>query len=523
MLRTYQSDAIENLRNLVKSGKKRIVLVLPTGGGKTMIAAHIAKTAVDRGHRVGFFAHRVELLRQTKATFERTGIARVGAIAGGEEPDDDAPAHVISIDAFRNREKPKLDVIFVDEAHRSMATSYRAHIFEAYPNAIIIGLTATPERLDGQGLGTLYEEMIVVATPAELIESGHIVKPRLFSHPIDVDLNSVRSVCGDYHLGDLEEAMRSNVLVGNIVSHWQKMANNERTFVFAVGVEHSKKITQTFCDAGIAAVHVDAETPKNERLQALINFETGKTRVLSSCGLFIEGVDIPSARCAILARPTKSVTVYLQSVGRVLRPWHGLGSLILDHAGNAVIHGKPWEEREWSLEGRQKKKKNPFKTKVCESCFAILEGNPKECPECGAELFVGSELREEPTEVGGELEELADPTSDNAENDTLDPLGLFVGFTRWGMLSAEQIAFVKTEATKLYTKGQKPGALHFRFMERWPGQSSPYAIKQRLDSVFFESDYWTKTNKRNQERREYWERVKSERDRFDASVFASDD
>ena len=128
-----------------------------------------------------------------------------------------------------------------------------------------------------------------------------------------------------------------------------------------------------------------------------------------------------------------------------------------------MIHGKPWEDREWSLEGRQKKKKTPFKTKVCESCFAILEGNPNVCPECGTELFAGSEPREELKETEGELEELADPTSDNAENDALDPLGLFVGFSRWGMMNAEQIAFIKPKPPSFTRRAKTRRATFFDF------------------------------------------------------------
>ena len=173
---------------------------------------------------------------------------------------------MISIDAFRNREKPKLDVIFVDEAHRSMATSYRAHIFEAYPNAIIIGLTATPERLDGQGLGTLYGDMIVVATPNELIESGHIVKPRLFSHPINVDLNSVTfEACAVITiLATWRKPCGQTLLVGNIVSHWQN--GEQRTHVRVCGGRRTREENHpNVLDDGIsAATHVDAETPKNE-------------------------------------------------------------------------------------------------------------------------------------------------------------------------------------------------------------------------------------------------------------------
>jgi len=309
MLRTYQSDAIENLRNLVKAGKKRVVLVLPTGGGKTVIAAQVAANAVGNGRRVGFFAHRVELLRQTGRVFNDFGIQRVGFIAAGEPTDEGAPAQVVSIDTFRNREKPPFDIIFVDEAHRSMSASYREHVFAAYPDAMIFGLTATPERLDGKGLGEVYGDILVVATPIDMIRGGYITKPRIFSAPFRPDLGSVRRVAGDYHQGDLEDLMCQSVLVGSIVEHWQKHANNDRTFVFASGVAHSKKISLFFRDAGIPSAHLDGDSSKAERIQTLADFEAGKIRVLSSCGLFVEGIDVPSARCAVLARPTKSVTV----------------------------------------------------------------------------------------------------------------------------------------------------------------------------------------------------------------------
>jgi superfamily II DNA or RNA helicase len=388
---------------------RRILLVLATGGGKTSIAAAIILEELLAGRHVLFLAHRRELIAQAYRRLLELGVPEhdVGVImANDARRRPGAKVQVASVDTLRSRAKPAADVVFVDEAHRALARTY-VDLVAAYPAALHIGLTATPYRADGKGLGDAYDEIIVVASPRELIAQGYLVAPRVFTVPASQrpDLSRVKVSRGDYAAGELAAAVDRQSLVGNIVEHWMTHAPGVRTVAFAASVEHSKHIAGRFREAGVAAEHLDGETPAIERDALLARLERGETLVVSNCGVLAEGWDQPAVKCAILARPTKSTGLYLQQAGRILRPWNGLGAIILDHAGCALEHGLPQDDRDFSLEGAKKRVRSTTETpaRECPSCFAVVGIAARACPECGHELLAEREM---PREDDGALEEV---------------------------------------------------------------------------------------------------------------------
>lgn len=267
--------------------------------------------------------------------------------------------------------------ILTHNCHRSMAKSYQ-NLLANYPHAKVIGLTATPERLDGKGLADLFDDMVVVSTIPELISEGFLVAPECYGAPGGgPDLSAVKKQRGDYHEGQLQTAMDTTELTGELLTNWQRLAGDCKTIVFATGIKHSQHIVSRFQQAGVNAAHLDGSTPMAQRQQIIRDWRTGTLQVVSNVMVLTEGFDYPELECCVLARPTQSVAIYLQSVGRVMRPAPGKGkALVLDHAGCFSAHGLPFEHREWTLEGeaeRRKRKKEP--PKVCRVCQLAHEAD----------------------------------------------------------------------------------------------------------------------------------------------------
>lgn len=447
-LRPYQTDSIARLDDAIARGVRRIVVVAPTGSGKSVIAAQFVVREVRAGRRVLLLAHRRELIYQLVAKLLDAGLdeSEVGVIMGNDpRRRPDAPVQVASVDTLRRRPLPPADVVIVDECHRAIARSHSS-IIERFAHALHIGFTATPYRGDGRGLREQYDEMIIVATPRVLIADGFIVEPRVFTIPPGAmpDLRGVRVRGGDYDERALGEAMNQTRLVGKLVDHWLRLANNERTVVFAVNVAHSKHIAEQFLAAGVATEHVDGTTPPAERDAILARIASGETRVLCSCMLVSEGFDCPPIKCAILARPTKSLTLYIQQAGRILRPWEGHGALILDHAGCVLEHGLPHEDRVLSLDGVEKRPKPDDRIvseRRCPECQTLTRAPL--CPKCG---FVFAPRVPLPEEIDGGL---VDFSGDHPHR------------ALWDALCAEAIA-----------RGYKPGWVFHRFVEQ-AGQKPP--------------------------------------------------
>jgi superfamily II DNA or RNA helicase len=465
-LRPYQLAAIERVRSHLRT-HRRVLLAAPTGAGKTVIASAIIASAHSKGSHVVFFAHRRELIHQTRRKLIDAGIPgeSIGVLMA-DDPFTDltAPIQIASIDTFRHREPPLASLVIIDEAHRSLANTYLEaikHYSDA--GAVVIGMTATPYRADGGGLGDIYEALEVVASPAQLIAEGFLTAPRVFSVPVGSgpDLSGVRTRGGDYVTEDLTEAMNSQRLVGDIVDHWQRLAEGRRTVVFATGVEHSRAITEAFLAAGVAAEHLDGETPTRDRDAILRRIEVGETLVVSNCGVLCEGWDQPAVKCCILARPTKSTGLYLQQAGRILRPWEGVSAVILDHAGNALEHGLPQDDRTFGLAKTTAKRGNPT-TKECPECCAVLPLGTRTCPECGHEFPVGAAPRAQADSADGELVEL-------------EPVPVAKQCAAWDAYCAswERLNKWRLEHGK---KPMKPGWVWHQFRERF-GRKPPKGCK----------------------------------------------
>lgn len=280
-------------------------------------------------------------------------------------------------------------------------------------NGVLVHNTASPIRLDRRGLDEAFDELVVVATPSELIAAGHIVQTRVFTVPADQlpDLSDVKTSDGDYNQKQLAKAVTRKVLVGYIVDHWRRRADGLKTMVFATSIEHSKLIVVEFLAAGIEARHVDGKTPKDERKKLVADHKARVFPVLVQCNLLVEGYDDPEIECVVLARPTKSLNIYLQAVGRLSRPCGNKQVIVLDHAGNANVHGLPEADREWSLEGPPKRKPKEgaeVAARTCPMCYMVVPAATAVCPSCGHEF--APDVRKPPQTVEGELVELkADP------------------------------------------------------------------------------------------------------------------
>lgn len=400
-LRDYQQKSVDDLRREMLNGRRRVLLQTPTGGGKTIVASAIMKGAMSKDKRVLFLAHRRELVHQCDDKLNRFGVAS-GIIMAGVESNwslvQVASVQTIHARVFRSKkltlEEP--DLIVIDEAHRSTAMTYR-RVLDAFPDAWVLGLTATPVRGDGTGLGLIYKSMVLGPTNAELTKQGWLV-PIAYYMPAKPDLSEVKTRAGDYVEEQLQTAMDKPKLVGDVVEQWCKHAAGRPTVVFATGVRHSMHLAEEFRREGIAAEHLDGTTPLDEREGILSRLSSGETQVVSNCMVLTEGWDCPVVSCCVLARPTKSLALFLQMAGRTLRPASGKADcLILDHAGSAEQFGDfitPWgkdhvvfDEVPWSLDGKEKlaerakKKKKPRLAVVCEQCFALFSA--KVCPNCG--------------------------------------------------------------------------------------------------------------------------------------------
>lgn len=392
VLRHYQESAIEQLRVKIRAGLKRVVMVAPTGSGKTRIAAQIIMNAVQNGKRVVFVCNRIELVKQSVAAFEKLGI-KCGIMQGSNTWEANAQVVVASVQTMVRRKFNMFDLAIHDECHVTAASKAYHKFIESHNNIIHIGLTATPwskgmsapkKWLDGE---PLWQDIVVGASIPMLIEQGFLVDCDIYA-PGEPDLTGVKVVNGDYDKTQLGTAVDKAKLVGDIVSHWFKLAAGEQTVVFAVNVSHSKHIVAEFVANGVDARHVDGYMTEDERRPIIEGFRKGEFQVLSNCSMLAEGFDVPATSCCVLARPTKSLIRYIQMCGRSLRPHDGKErAIILDHAGVVRRLGWPTDELPYELDdGKPKEsKKNENLPKVCPSCFAVYKKSLRKCPVCSFE------------------------------------------------------------------------------------------------------------------------------------------
>jgi superfamily II DNA or RNA helicase len=379
-LRVYQDKSLELIMHQFKLGKRKVLLWLATGAGKTVVFCEMIKRAVARGKRVIIVVRGRKLVDQASQRLWREKVEHGVLMAGHWNFRPHLPVQVCSIDTLIAREiLPKADLIVIDEADTFGANTEAAAFIEKYPEAFIVPVTATPY-LPG-GLAHLADEIVHPITMQQLIDDGFLCGFRYFA-PSEPDLRGVKVQKGEFNNGELEKRMVANQLSGDIVTHWSKLCAGMPTLGFAVNIHHSKLLVDKFTGAGIKAEHCDADTKEKEREAIIKRLECGKTQVVFNVGILGRGVDIPCVRAVVMARPTKSLNLFIQQAGRGTRLFPGKDScLLLDHAGNIKRHGFPTMEPEVKLDGKIKADPSALEFKTCKECFAIYRG--KECPECG--------------------------------------------------------------------------------------------------------------------------------------------
>lgn len=431
--RGYQQKAIQEvLARLIACG--RVLLWSPTGSGKTCIAAWLIQQFLADSRWVLFLAHRKELVDQCCNKLNALGIPH-GVIMAGVEPDPFAPVQVASIQTLARREMPwEPGVIIIDECHHATAATY-ARILEQFPRAVVLGLTATPFRSDGIGLGDTFLEVVQASTVAQLTAMGFLVPARYFG-PDMPDLRGIGRKGGDFDAEDLAARMGKPKIIGSVVEnykiHAMRPTGYARGICFCVNQAHSKQVAQAFNDAGIPAAHLGDDCTRRERERILADHMAGVLQVITNVNILSEGYDSPAVELCISVRPTLSLSLWLQQIGRVLRPCPGKArAVVIDHAGNARRHGFADDEFEADLRSgvqrRQAREIAPA-LKTCLQCYAIVPAAEPVCPCCGAAM--GKPPRTI-IEKDGALVEITKPTCPCGSFDTekkADPVkgyGLF--------------------------------------------------------------------------------------------------
>lgn len=408
---------------------KRVLYVLPTGGGKTVVYAAISEGASSKGNRCLILEHRKELIYQASMALARLGVPerviapppkvaeirrRHIAELGQPYVHQSADVAVASVQTLARRipwlDEYRAKLVICDEAHHAVAGTWM-RILEETPYSSWLGVTATPCRTNGQGLGDVFDAMVMGPTIGELIDDGYLCQPKLFSVPIRDGGDSMSSVGrkgGDLDADQMADILDRPTITGDAVEHYTKHAPGRPAIVFCCNRRHAKHVAQQFRDAGWRFEVIDGTMEDRDRDNMIAGLASGELHGLVSVDLISEGTDIPVAEVAIMLRKTESEGMFLQMVGRVLRPVYAPGfdldtlqgrleamaaggkhyGLILDHVGNILIHGKPQDDRAWSLEGRKRKKsqkgepEEDIKIKQCPVCYHVHDPAPQ-CPECG--------------------------------------------------------------------------------------------------------------------------------------------
>lgn len=347
-----------------------------------MVASEIARLSIARSRRVVFVVHRIELVQQAHARLAAFGI-EAGVIKAGFAPKPHLPVQVACLPTMIRRAMPQANLVILDECHHGVSDSW-ARVVKHYRDAgaWILGITATPLRLDGKPLGAAFDTIVEPVTTAELVRDGFLIAPTVYAPP--VDLKGLPKRGGDYSIPELAE--RVSPLTGDVVKTWLKHAGpGVRTVAFAVNIKHSLLIEEAFRAAGARVAHIDGKSQPRDRHRVNQALRAGNLDVVTQCALWTEGVDIPELECIVVARPTKSLSLHRQMIGRVMRPAPGKArALVLDHAGNFNEHGSILDDVEWSLTGPVRRPRTAAPTRTCPECFAVYPASAEECPACGA-------------------------------------------------------------------------------------------------------------------------------------------
>jgi superfamily II DNA or RNA helicase len=388
-LRDYQEAGIDNLRQALADGHKRIMFQLPTGAGKTATAAAIIRSALGKGKRIHFTVPALSLITQTIDSFRQDGIYDIGVMQGIHEmTDKEQPVQICSVQTLTRRSIPKADLVIIDEAHVMFQLYDRWFNDPEWANVPIIGLSATPWT---KGLGKLYSKLVVGTTTQELIERGILSPFRVFapSHP---DLSDVKIVAGDYDQEGLGKAMNKARLVADIVETWLHKGEDRPTLIYCVNRAHAQNVADAFNAANVPCGYMDGTMPVEDRDDIIAQFRRGDLRMIANVGVLTTGVDLPFISCLILARPTKSEMLFVQIMGRGLRKSEGKKDcLILDHSDTTSrlgfctdIHHDELNDGKKRVSSSNKERDEPL-PKECPACTFLRPAKMKACPNCGFE------------------------------------------------------------------------------------------------------------------------------------------
>lgn len=418
-LRDYQETGIEQIKDSIRGGSRRICYQLPTGGGKTRIFSHIVSGAAAKGNSALILVHRTELLRQSSVSLTELGVPH-GIISPNNIMTLD-PIQIASVQTLvRRLDHPFLKrtpgILVIDEAHHAVAGSW-LKVISHFSSSVILGVTATPRRLDGRGLGEVFDSLILGPPMSELKSRGFLTGYDIYTHPDVAEIGGkFRMSMGDFDKAQISEAVDKPKIIGNAVAHYSKICPGAPFIAFCANVAHAENTALAFRNAGYNVVSLDGGMDKDVRKRAIESLANGSLHGITSCDIISEGTDIPRATVAILLRPTASETLFLQQVGRVLRPVYSGDydlsgddgrlaaisasekprAIILDHVGNVgefkkdqfiPRHGLPDADRDWSLDAKKRKKSSAKATsvpiRVCENCYLTYPPRLNVCPGCG--------------------------------------------------------------------------------------------------------------------------------------------
>ena len=427
-LRPYQELCVSETRKHFAEGKRRILIVLPTGGGKTTVASYMIKNAIHRNITSLFVAHRKELI--TQASNRLKAFSLNPGIIMGKLHYKGGILNVGSIQTLSRRELPPAKFIFIDEAHHVASAQFERFIAN-YPDAFIVGLTATPYRMDGKPLGFAFQEIVNPVTTLELIEQGSLLDPIYIIPKSDLDLSSVHTSKGEYNDKELFSAFDKPKIYSNLFETWTKFGKDLRTIIFCVNVAHANNTLSLYIGQGISAGLVTGEMNAKERDSIFSSFASGIIQVLINVNIATEGYDLPAIECVILNRATLSMCLYKQMVGRGARPYLSQRNFyVIDMGGNVERFGL-WEtDPEFSLTAKVKKRKEGIAPiKNCPQCDAIISIQSRICKFCNYEYPLESK-NDVPLETEFQILD---------KKKMREKLPLALRYKRWGEMSEDEL------------------------------------------------------------------------------------